>query len=99
MYMHECNLNFSKLIIWQIKIVDPSKKTCDAFLGTGKPGLSSEEGSVQFDEPGGLCVSPDGQFLYVADTNNHAIRVIDLKTKTVSQVWGLWSMYVDKLLL
>jgi len=70
----------------KIKVIDPSKKTCETFLGTGKPGLSSGGDSVQFDEPGGLCVSPDGQFLYVADTNNHAIRVIDLKTKTVSQV-------------
>lgn len=70
----------------QIKVVDPSKKTCETLLGAGKPGLSSEEGSVKFDEPGGLCVSPDGQSLYVADTNNHAIRVIDLNTITVSQV-------------
>ena len=70
----------------QIKVIDPLKKTCETFLGNGKPGLSSEEGKVQFDEPGGLCVSPDGQCLYVADTNNQAIRVIDLNTKTVSQV-------------
>lgn len=50
--------------------------------------MSSEQGGVQFDEPGGLCVSPDGQTLYVADTNNHAVRVIDLKTLLVSQVRG-----------
>ena len=71
----------------QIKVIDPVKKTCESFLGTGKPGLSSGEGNaIHFDEPGGLCVSPDGETLYVADTNNHAIRVIDLKTKKVSQV-------------
>ena len=71
----------------QIKVIDPVKKTCESFLGTGKPGVSSgEENAIQFDEPGGLCVSPDGETLYVADTNNHAIRVIDLKTKKASQV-------------
>ena len=32
-----------------------------------------------FYEPGGLTVA--GDKLYVADTNNHAIRVVDLKTK------------------
>jgi hypothetical protein len=32
-----------------------------------------------FYEPGGLAVA--GDKLYVADTNNHAIRVVDLKTK------------------
>ena len=68
-------------------------------MGTGKPGLSSEGGNVQFDEPGGLCVSPDGQLLYVADTNNHAIRVIDLKTKTASQVCSPRTMYVENLFL
>ena len=35
-----------------------------------------------FYEPGGLSVA-NGK-LYVADTNNHAIRVIDLKTKQAS---------------
>lgn len=74
-------------------MIDPSKKTCETFLGTGKPGLSSDEGSVQFHEPGGLCVSPDGQYLYVADTNNHAIRLVDLNTKTVSQVGILLSFH------
>ena len=34
---------------------------------------------VSFYEPGGLAVA--GDKLYVADTNNHAIRVVDLKTK------------------
>jgi hypothetical protein len=32
-----------------------------------------------FYEPGGIAVA--GDKLYVADTNNHAIRVVDLKTK------------------
>src|SRR6185295_1891415 len=32
-----------------------------------------------FDEPSGLAIA--GGKLYVADTNNHAIRVIDLKTR------------------
>jgi len=70
----------------KIKEIDPAKKTCATFLGTGKPGMCSEEDSVQFDEPSGLCVSPDGHYLYVADTNNHAIRVVDLQTKSVSQL-------------
>ena len=35
-----------------------------------------------FSEPGGLSYA-DGK-LYVADTNAHRIRVVDLKTKAVS---------------
>ena len=48
------------------------------LFGTGKPG-QADGTSPSFYEPGGLTVA-NGK-LYVADTNNHAIRVIDLKTK------------------
>jgi sugar lactone lactonase YvrE len=68
-------------------VVDPVKKTCATFLGTGKPGcVDGDIERAQFNEPGGMDTSPDGSTLYVADTNSHAIRVVDLKTKTVSSV-------------
>ena len=68
-------------------MIDPVKKTCTALLGTGKPGcVDGDIDRVQFNEPGGLDTSPDGSTLYVADTNSHAIRVVDLKTNTVSSV-------------
>ena len=35
-----------------------------------------------FYEPGGLSIA--GDRLYVADTNHHAIKVVDLRTKVVS---------------
>ena len=43
----------------------------------------------RFYEPGGLSIAKNK--LYVADTNNHAIRVVDMKTKEVStlQIKGL----------
>jgi len=44
---------------------------------------------ARFYEPGGLSIARNK--LYVADTNNHAIRVVDMKTKEVStlQIKGL----------
>jgi NHL repeat len=48
------------------------------LLGSGQPG-QNDGPSATFYEPGGLAVA--GDKLYVADTNNHAIRVVDLKTK------------------
>lgn len=36
-----------------------------------------------FNEPGGLCLSPSGEYLYVANTNNHTIEMIDLKSMFV----------------
>ena len=46
------------------------------LAGNREAGRSDDP--PQFDEPGGLSVI--GTKLYVADTNNHAIRVLDLKT-------------------
>ena len=65
----------------KIKELDPKQEKVTTFLGTGKPG-QADGGSPSFYEPGGLSLANGN--LYVADTNNHAIRVIDLKTKRAS---------------
>ncbi|MBY0549837.1 MAG: redoxin domain-containing protein [Candidatus Obscuribacterales bacterium] len=65
----------------KIKILDPSTKLSSTLLGTGKPG-GSDGAKPAFSEPGG--VSGAGGKLFIADTNNHAIRVYDLKSKLVS---------------
>ena len=62
----------------KIKVLDPAARTVKSFAGTGKPG-QVDGAQPSFYEPGGLAVA--GDKLYVADTNNHAIRVVDLKTK------------------
>lgn len=62
----------------KIKVLDPAARSVKSFAGTGKPG-QSDGAKASFYEPGGLAVA--GDKLYVADTNNHAIRVVDLKTK------------------
>jgi hypothetical protein len=64
----------------KIKQVFPGSKRALTFLGTGKAGFR-DGGSPLFDEPAGVSVA-DGK-LYIADTNNHAVRVADLKTKDV----------------
>jgi len=62
----------------RIKLLDPAARTVKAFAGVGKPG-QVDGATPSFYEPGGLAVAKDK--LYVADTNNHAIRVVDLNTK------------------
>jgi thiol-disulfide isomerase/thioredoxin len=62
----------------KIKELDPRRERVKSLFGTGKPG-QADGASPSFYEPGGLSVA-NGK-LYVADTNNHAIRVVDLKTK------------------
>jgi NHL repeat len=72
----------------KIKLLDPAARSVKSFAGTGKPG-QADGARPSFYEPGGLAVA--GNKLYVADTNNHAIRVVDLKTKETRtlQIKGL----------
>ncbi|MFQ6116557.1 MAG: hypothetical protein ACE5NG_21070, partial [bacterium] len=65
----------------KIKRVWPETRECKSWLGTGKPGFHDGT-SPEFYEPSGLAFADDR--LYIADTNNHKIRVVDLKTDDVS---------------
>lgn len=60
----------------KIKVIDLDDRSCQTLAGTGRPGTADEP--AQFDEPAGLSIA--GGKLYVADTNNHLIRVVDLET-------------------
>ncbi|HEX8292208.1 MAG TPA: thioredoxin-like domain-containing protein [Pyrinomonadaceae bacterium] len=72
----------------KIKLLDPRTRRVSTFAGTGRPG-QADGARPEFYEPGGL--SPAGGRLYVADTNNHAVRVVDLATKrtTTLRMQGL----------
>jgi DNA-binding beta-propeller fold protein YncE len=57
------------------------------LVGSGIPGyVDSNARFSQFCEPGAVAVSSDQNFLFVADTNNHVIRRIDLNTRSVTTV-------------
>src|SRR5262249_47685715 len=62
----------------KIKAIDLKTRACKTLAGNGKPGKGDSDtpNPVAFFEPAGLSLA--GNKLYVADTNNHAIRVIDL---------------------
>ena len=38
------------------------------------------------NEPGGIGLSKDASILYIADTNNHTIKALDLKTNTSQEI-------------
>ena len=59
------------------------------IIGSGQRGLADGDfGSAQFDHPQGMSLSEDGNALFVADTENHAIRKVDLEAGTVETVAG-----------
>ena len=56
-------------------------------IGSGERGLlDGDYATAQFNAPQGMAI--DGQLLYVADTENHAIRKIDLSQRRVSTLAG-----------
>ncbi len=68
---------------------DPKSGKVKTIVGKGLEDFGDMDGSFSkafLKHPLGLTVS--GAKIYVADTLNHKIRTIDLKTKTVSTLWG-----------
>jgi DNA-binding beta-propeller fold protein YncE len=61
----------------KVKVLSPATRTVATLAGTGRPGLADGSPSMLY-EPGGLWAA--GGRLWVADTNNHAVRVADLPT-------------------
>lgn len=65
----------------KIKTLDIGSRKVKTLVGSGDEGQADGD-KASFYEPGGISVA--GDRLYVADTNNHAIRIVDLKTKQTS---------------
>jgi len=65
----------------KVKLVDPATRRATTLFGSATPG-DRDGVAPLFYEPGGIDVV--GNRLYIADTNNHAIRVADLATGRVA---------------
>lgn len=72
----------------KVKIVDTAEQTSQTWLGSGR-GLTIA-GATPLDEPGGLSFSPGAadrqSALFVADTNNHRILMVDPETREARDV-------------
>jgi DNA-binding beta-propeller fold protein YncE len=67
----------------KIRTVNPTTGEVATVAGTGNTGNTDGQGAAaSFDEPGGMSTA--GGKLYIADTNNNAIRVLDLASGNVS---------------
>lgn len=71
----------------KLKVVDAKTGETRTLAGTGEPG--HDDATATFDEPAGLSFA-SGK-LYVADTNNHLIRTVDVASGQVNtlQIAGL----------
>jgi DNA-binding beta-propeller fold protein YncE len=66
----------------KIKQVDLKSHKVTSWLGTGKPGTGLDP--VQFAEPAGMTIA--GKNMYIADTNNNRIVVVNMATKEASEL-------------
>jgi len=67
----------------KVKRVTARTRWVETVAGAGSPGLlDGPISEARFYEPGGLSLI--GEQLFVADTNNHAVRVVDLAKGVVT---------------
>jgi thiol-disulfide isomerase/thioredoxin len=87
---HCSGLVYARGFLWvadtynhKIKRVHPITGECRSVAGRGTPGSVDGIGAdACFSEPSGLSYA--GDRLYIADTNNHAIRCLDLESFAVT---------------
>jgi hypothetical protein len=63
----------------KVKVIDAQTGAARTIAGTGRAGHDDTEAA--FDEPAGISYA-HGK-LYVADTNNHAVRIVDLSSNKI----------------
>lgn len=72
-----------------IRRIDPKTGRIEAFAGTGAPGYSGDGGpalEATFRGPKWVAWGPGA--IYVVDTENHAVRRIDLATRIITTAAG-----------
>lgn len=65
----------------QLFRIDHQKNTLHHIAGTGKKGFHAEARNAlesQLSGPKGVAISPDGKMIYLADTESHTVRAVDL---------------------
>ena len=73
--------------VWKL---DLKVGTLAHIAGSGKKGFTGDGASAKaatFDGPKGIALGPDGN-VYVMDTENNAVRKIDLKSGLISTAAG-----------
>lgn len=87
---HKGKLYISDTEASRVRVMDLATGTIDAFAGTGTKGFGGDGGpakDAKVAEPRDLEIGPDGD-LYFADTDNGAVRAVNLTTNVIRTVVG-----------
>jgi photosystem II stability/assembly factor-like uncharacterized protein len=79
----------------RIRVIDLAMDTINTFAGTGTAGFSGDGGPAtmaQISSPRDVEIGPDGN-LWIADTSNNCVRVVDLHTNVIRTAAGVCGQY------
>jgi sugar lactone lactonase YvrE len=94
---HDRHLYVADTEAHRIRVIDLDTGNIAALAGTGEPGFSGDGGpaaSAQLSAPRDLEIGPDGD-LYIADTDNGAVRAVNLSTNVIRTVVGTGELGAD----
>lgn len=95
---HDGKLYVADSEVDRIRVIDLAAGVIDTFAGTGEGGFAGDGGpaiDAQVNGPRDLEIGPDGH-LYFADTDNGAVRAIDLETGIIRTVVGTGELGLDE---
>ena len=72
----------------RVLVSDMGGKVAQVIGGTEAGLKDGPFAEARFHQPQGLALSQDGMTLYIADTENHALRAADLRLHTVTTLAG-----------
>lgn len=75
----------------RVRAVNLRDGTIETVAGSGTPAFGGDGGAAtqaQLRMPLAVAASPDGRTLFIADTQNHRIRAVDLLAGTISTFAG-----------
>ena len=75
----------------RIRAVDLGDRTISTLAGTGNPAFAGDDGPAEdakLNTPIAVAVSADGSTLFIADSKNHRIRLVNLRTLTIATFAG-----------
>lgn len=86
----EGNVYIADTMNHRVRVVEAATGVISTLAGTGQAGFSGDGGAVYqatLNEPAALVLDETHK-LYIADQNNHRIRVVDLKTGRIQTIAG-----------